>query len=191
MSSNISFLSMVGLKCCAYVKMILVKDDFMKIDLDVIEHDAKRLEHIYSKAKSKSALKNIGNDLFGFQYLYFGIWGNDDYLRWEDDVLFDDVMQEYYYKKMKQFFTNYTYDINFCFNSSRSVLQAYCDNKFSDLSNVYGNFRRLNKKDAMNILFDFFDSMGDKYYKFFKSLVDNKQIEMGYVGDYSNMAETT
>ena len=33
--------------------------------------------------------------------------------------------------------------------------------------------------------------MGDKYYKFFKSLVDNKQIEMGYVGDYSNMAETT
>ena len=163
----------------------------MKIDLDVIEHDAKRLEHIYSKAKSKSALKNIGNDLFGFQYLYFGIWGNDDYLRWEDDVLFDDVMQEYYYKKMKQFFTNYTYDINFCFNSSRSVLQAYCDNKFSDLSNVYGNFRRLNKKDAMNILFDFFDSMGDKYYKFFKSLVDNKQIEMGYVGDYSNMAETT
>ncbi len=100
-------------------------------------------------------------------------------------------LSEYYYKKMKQFFTNYTYDINFCFNSSRSVLQAYCDNKFSDLSNVYGNFRRLNKKDAMNILFDFFDSMGDKYYKFFKSLVDNKQIEMGYVGDYSNMAETT
>lgn len=191
MSSNISFLSMVGLKCYVYVKMVLVKDDFMKIDLDIIEHDAKRLEHIYSKAKSKSALKNIGNDLFGFQYLYFGIWGNDDYLRWEDDVLFDDVMQEYYYKKMKQFFTNYTYDLNFCFNSSRSVLQAYCDNKFSDLSNVYGNFRRLNKKDAMNILFDFFDSMGDKYYKFFKSLVDNKQIEMGYVGDYSNMAETT
>ena len=116
---------MVGLKCCAYVKMVLVKDDFMKIDLDIIEHDAKRLEHIYSKAKSKSALKNIGNDLFGFQYLYFGIWGNDDYLRWEDDVLFDDVMQEYYYKKMKQFFTNYTYDLNFCFNSSRSVLQDY------------------------------------------------------------------
>ncbi|MDD2180991.1 MAG: M3 family metallopeptidase [Bacilli bacterium] len=142
----------------------------MNIDAKTVLQEIKMLEWKLEKANSYSKKIRIQNSLLPLYEVYNTLTDYKDVL---EEVVRDEQLQ--YFRKIKD---NYYNDLNHMYsyyqNSSKNILKIYKDTcfQFFNRDSCY----EFNKKEALDIIYDFFNKYDHKTYKLIKNMIDSKHF---------------
>lgn len=153
----------------------------MEVDYLQLEKNLKDLERKYLRAKSISSKKNIAIDLLVFEEIYSSLSTTGTPPIWLGDKQMDKAIESMCGQLINDFLNYYNENYQFFTSSSKNVLDIYKEVGFNSYLKKNSFYKKINKNEALEILYSFLNSVDPKYYKIFKQLIDDKYLLMPYI----------
>lgn len=139
-----------------------------------------KLNNVYNRLSSKSMKNKYSMDFLGFATSMEDILFSGCTKDWD----FNKIVNDYYISKRN--FVNDIYDKRILFSDiAESSIEVFKKADYNFYDGYYTKFSSINKDTMLDIILSFFAEFDDEYYKVVKNSINNGELLISSIEDYS------